>query len=121
MADAWLIIATIVVSVVLLACCFYIYVVYCHPGDKGFGSKLYFKVVAISGMYICCALVLSLPLDVANSRGKGGGLNIEDFVKAIFVIMFVYIVFLLPFSLFLYETDEDKTLVSYIVTSADVY
>lgn len=111
MVDVWLIIATIVVSVVLLVCCFYLYVVYCHPQDKGFGSKIYFKIVVISGMYLCAALVLSLPMDVANSRGIGGGLDIQGLAKAIFIIMFAYIVVLLPFSIFLYETDDDKTLV----------
>jgi len=111
MVDVWLIIAAAVTSIAILVACFYTYVVYCHPEDKGFGQKIFFKVVVISGMFICSVMVLSLPLDVANSRGLGGGLNIDGTVKVIFMVMFLYIVFLLPFSMFLYETDEDKTLV----------
>lgn len=112
MVDAWLVIAAIVVSIIILVACFYMYVVYCHPEDRGFGSQIYFKIVVISGMFVCCLMVLTLPLDVANSRGLGGGLNIEDTVKALFFIMFIYIVFLLPFSIFLYETDDEKNLVA---------
>lgn len=117
MVDTWLIIAAIVVSVIILVACFYLYVVYCHPEDKGFGSKIYFKIVVISGMFISCLMVLSLPLDVANSRGAGGGLDINGTVKTLFFIMFIYIVFLLPFSIYLYETDDEKGLVDIFLPS----
>ena len=111
MVDIWLIVVSFITSVAILVACFYVYVVYCHPEDKGFAQKIYFKIVVISGMFICCIMVLSLPMDVANSRGVGGGLNIDSTVKVIFLLMFIYIVFILPFSMFLYETDEDKPLV----------
>lgn len=112
MVDVWLIIVTIVMGVVLLAASFYLYVVYCHPEDKGFGSKIYFKLIVITSFFLCGALVLSLPMDVANSRGEGGGLRVDVLVKIIFLLMFIFIIFLLPFSIFLYETDDEKGLVS---------
>lgn len=110
MVDAWLIITTIIVSVVVLVCCFYLFVVYCHPEDSG-GAKLFYKIIVISGMFICFAVILCMPLDVANSRGSGGGLNIDGTAKAVYLLIFVYVIFLLPFSMFLYETDEEKPLV----------
>ena len=52
-----------------------------------------------------------VPLDVANSSGVGGDLDMQTFLTFIYCIIAIMIIFLLPFSIFLYETDEDKNIV----------
>lgn len=58
-----------------------------------------------------------VPLDVANSRGFGGELDMAGFWLVIYGIIAIMIIIILPFSIFLYETDEDKNIVSRILTA----
>lgn len=53
-----------------------------------------------------------VPLDVANSRGFGGELDMAGFWLVIYGIIAIMIIIILPFSIFLYETDEDKNIVN---------
>lgn len=51
-----------------------------------------------------------VPLDVANARSNGG-LDMKTFWFIIYCIIAFMVTVFLPFSIFLYETDEEKSLV----------
>ena len=108
--DPFLIIVTIILSVLLFIINFYILVIYCHPDDKGLGSHIVLKFLVIIGLTLSWAQVLMVPLDVANARSNGG-LDMQTFWYFIYCIIAFMVTVFLPFSIFLYETDEDKSLV----------
>lgn len=74
--NAFLIIITIVLAVLLLIVNFYLLVLYCHrtyiiypiADDRGWGASLFCKILVILGMTLTWAQVLMLPLDAANAR-----------------------------------------------------
>ncbi len=107
--DAWLVILIVIFGVLVVVVNTYLMIVYIHPDDKGLGSALPYKILVVLGMSLSFALVLMLPLDVSNAR-HDGGLNMKDFWLAMYVLVFVMVVFLLPFGIFLYESDPDRSL-----------
>ena len=112
MVDAWLIIVTIVVGVVMLAVNIYLFAIYCHPDDLSSGAGWFAKIVVVLASAVVWAFVLILPLDVANSRGEGGGFNMDLFYQIMFILYFVFLVFVLPVTLHFYETDEERSLIA---------
>jgi hypothetical protein len=52
-----------------------------------------------------------LPLDVSNARGYGGGFNMELIWQIVYATIIITIIILIPFAIFLYESDEDKSFV----------
>jgi len=52
---------------------------------------------------------LLLPLDVGNSRGDGLGLDMGLIWQIVYIIILVAITILLPFAMFIYESDEEKS------------
>ena len=112
MVDAWLIIVTVVVGVLMLGINIYTFVLYCHPDDLSSGAGWFSKIIVLLGSAVIWAFVLTLPLDVANSRGDGGGFNMGLFYQIMFILYFVFLVFLLPLTLFIYESDDEKPFIS---------
>ena len=106
--DGWLILLTIVFTCVVILVNIYLMIVYIHPDDKGIGNSVFYKVLVVLGLTTCFGLILLLPLDVSNAR-TNGGLDITTFWLTLYVIVFVLVVFLLPFSIFLYESDPDRS------------
>jgi LMBR1 domain-containing protein 1 len=111
--DSWLIILIIIFSVVMVLVNSYLMIIYIHPDDKGVGNSVYYKILVVLGMSVCFGLILMMPLDVSNAR-HNGGLNMKDFWLAMYVIVFIMIVFLLPFGIFLYESDPDRNIAARI-------
>ncbi len=114
MVDTWMIIFTVVVCVLMLAVTIYLFILYSHPDDKYFGMAWWARIVIVSGYFIVWAFILLLPLDVANSRGEGGNFNMEFLYQLMFILYFVYIVAILPMTLLLYQSDDEKSLISRI-------
>lgn len=112
MVSAWLIIVTIVAAVLMLLINIYMFIIYSHPDDLKDCSGWVAKIIIISGSALAWALILLLPLDVANSRGDGGGFNMELFYQILFIVHFAFIVFILPMMLFYYESDDEKPFMS---------
>lgn len=108
MVSAWLIIVTIVVGLVMLAVNIYLFILYCHPDDLSFGAGWFAKIMFMLGSIVSWGFVLILPLDIANSRGTGGGLNIELMYQIFFMLYLAFLVVLLPITLFIYESDDEK-------------
>lgn len=107
-----MIIVTIVAAVMMLLVNIYMFVIYSHPDDLKNASGWFSRIVIIAGSALAWALILVLPLDVANSRGTGGGFNMELFYQILFIVYFAFIVFILPFTLFYYESDDEKPFMS---------
>lgn len=57
-----------------------------------------------------------LPLDVSNFRNSTN-MDMKIMWYIIYMTSAFFIVIILPFALFYYESDEDKTFVSIIITS----
>lgn len=51
--------------------------------------------------------MLVLPYDVANSRGDGGGLDIDILWQMIFIVDAVLLVLVIPYAFFFYESEPD--------------
>lgn len=107
--DAFLLILTVVIALFLLALNVYFMVYFLDDSEKGFGDSWFCKVVVVLGLMLAWAQVLTLPLDVANSRGNGAGLDVDFMWQVIYVVLFFYVVLLLPTTFFYYESDEDDT------------
>ncbi|CAD8143814.1 unnamed protein product [Paramecium octaurelia] len=105
----FLIIVTIVMALLLLFVNFYLLVLYCHPDDSGWGSSLVCKVFVIIGMTLTWAQVLMLPLDAANSRGLGEGLDMDFFWKFIYMLILIFGTLFIPFAQYYYESDDEKS------------
>lgn len=77
MVDVWLLVLTIVGSIIMLLINIYIFYYYNHPDDNKDWVGWLGWIIVIGGSCIVVGMVLLLPLDIANSRGKGGGINTE--------------------------------------------
>lgn len=109
MVDVWLIVVTVIAFIIMILLNLYVLAVYLHPDDKGFVNGIFEKIIIILGSTLLWSFVLILPLDIANSRGEGAGLNIEVAYQILFIIYLVFLVFVLPMVLFFYETDEENS------------
>lgn len=103
--DIFLLISTIVMAFVILVVLAMLIVQFGSEDDK---NMAYFpKLVTLSGLFLACASVLVLPLDVANAKDAGGGLQIDILWQIIFMLTALYVVLLVPFAFFFYESDVD--------------
>lgn len=110
MASAWLIVLTVISAVLILGATIYVFFLYCHPDDNGYGAGWFAKGLVVLSMSLLWGQVMLLPLDAANARGEGGGLNMDLAYMIIMILYFLAMICFLPFTLFLYETDPDKPL-----------
>jgi len=53
--DTFLIIVTIIMSIILFIVSFYILALYCHPDDKGLGSHILLKFLVVIGLSLSWA------------------------------------------------------------------
>ncbi|KAJ6303524.1 hypothetical protein OIU77_017411 [Salix suchowensis] len=112
-----LVIVAIVVCVIVFLFNIYLLVNYQHPDDK---NQAYFpKFVVIFGLFIATISILMLPADVANrqacSRAIYNGacnltLPMKDLWIAVYIIDAVLVFFIIPFAMFYYEGDQDKSI-----------
>jgi LMBR1 domain-containing protein 1 len=115
MVDPWLIVVTVVLTVALLVATFWLVIHYLDETEKGFGDSWLCKIMVVKsmqmfGFMLCWAQVLALPLDAANARGAGGGLDMEVLWEVIYMMVFAMVCFLLPVTMFYYESDEDTSM-----------
>uniref|UniRef100_A0A6A7G5U2 LMBR1-like conserved region-containing protein n=1 Tax=Hirondellea gigas TaxID=1518452 RepID=A0A6A7G5U2_9CRUS len=106
MVDAFMIISAVVLSAVILFVIVLLLIRFSHPDDKN--EARFPKAVVILGLFIASAAVLTLPFDVANAGG--GDIDVGVLWQIIFITAAVFIVVIIPFAFFFYESDVDPDL-----------
>lgn len=106
MANPFLIVVTVILSLAIIAGCIYILVYFQHPEDKNVAWGP--KIVVVLGLTLACFSVLMLPLDVGN--GRDGGFPMDVLWMVVYIVMAAFAVVIIPFAMFYYEGDEyDET------------
>ncbi|XXG48899.1 hypothetical protein AAC387_Pa02g3221 [Persea americana] len=111
-----LLIVAIVVCVIVFIFNIYLLINYQHPDDA---NQAYFpKFVVVFGLSIAAISILMLPADVANRQAcrraiYNGAchltLPMKDLWLAVYIVDAVLVFFVIPFAMFYYEGDQEKT------------
>jgi LMBR1 domain-containing protein 1 len=117
MGDFNLVLLIIVIIVCFLTLIFntYLLINYQHPDDS---NQAYFpKIIVILGLSIAEISILMLPADIANQHAcqssiYNGACNLTLPMKqlwlAIYILDAILVFFIIPFTIFYYEGDQDK-------------
>ncbi|XVE62048.1 hypothetical protein DITRI_Ditri06bG0087600 [Diplodiscus trichospermus] len=111
-----LVIVAIVVCVLVFLFNVYLLVNYQHPDDA---NQAYFpKFVVVFGLSVAAISILMLPADVANRQAcrhaiYNGAcsltLPMKELWLAVYIVDAVLVFFVIPFAMFYYEGDQDKS------------
>jgi len=115
--DIFLIVLAVLVPVLTLALSFYLIVYFQHPDDHN--TAYLPKIVVILGLTIAQLTVLMIPFDVANQGQTfgcgvfsdlcGGLAGLEVVWLAIFVVIALWLVLIIPWTIFFYESFDYQT------------
>lgn len=64
----FLILMSLALFIIAVIISFYLFTIYCHPDEKGFGSSILSKIIIVAGMVIAFSTVALFSLDIANSK-----------------------------------------------------
>jgi len=103
MVSVFLIITSLVMSVIILICVAMLVIKFGHPDDKN--AAKFPTAVVIFGLFLAFASVLIMPYDIANTRGAGGGIRVDILWQIVHVLLALMLFFVIPFAYFYYEND----------------
>ena len=106
--DIFLIVITCIIAFLLLLSNFYCIIYFLDPGEKGFADSWFFKILVLVSLMLAWGQVLSLPLDVSNSQGGVGNLNIDVLWEFLYLAIFSFVCVILPIAMFFFESDEEE-------------
>ena len=101
----FLIIVAIVMTVMLMIGSLYVLVYFQAEEDKNTAWAP--KIAVVLGLTLACCVVLLLPMDVAN-RSTGSGLDMEGLYQAVYMIIAIMILGVLPYLIFYYEAENPE-------------
>lgn len=113
----FLIVIIVVVTAAIIVGNLYLLVYYSHPDDKN--QAWVPKIVVLLGLTLAFCSVLMLPLDRANRAACREGIVLSacEFTLPmktmwywVYMAMVIIIAFVIPFTMFFYESDSDKSL-----------
>lgn len=107
MIDAMMIVFIVLVALVLIVSNIYILFYYGAEEEANNFPTNFSRFVAVLGMILAWSQVLMLPLDVSNSRGGGGGIDMKSFWYLIYMLSAIWIFIVIPFMKNYLEADED--------------
>ena len=122
--NRFLILIAVVCTIVVVAINVYILVHFQHPEDRN--QAWWPKFVVVFGLTLSVVSILLLPLDVANRAACADSIVISacnfalpmlDLWYAVYMMMFIMICVVVPWTLFFYEQDHDVSLFGKIVNS----
>eukprot|EP01128_Nolandella_sp_AFSM9_P005402 TRINITY_DN259_c0_g1_i1.p1 TRINITY_DN259_c0_g1~~TRINITY_DN259_c0_g1_i1.p1 ORF type:complete len:496 (+),score=88.65 TRINITY_DN259_c0_g1_i1:148-1635(+) len=106
MIDIFLTVIAAVVFVLLFGVCTYVLAYYSHPADNQ--ENTFPKVIVVLALVLALSNVLLLPLDVASRNAGDGSLPMDYVWLYMYVIIALVGIFLIPFSIFYYEAEDEK-------------
>lgn len=115
--DVFLIILCIVVAGLLFLVNLYLMAIYSHSDDKNTCTVIFCKIVIVLTLLQCQLQQLMLTLDASNSRSFGSGLNLTIMWEIFFMSVWSNLGFLLPLAVFLYESDDEKSVLERVATT----
>ncbi|KAG9147924.1 hypothetical protein Leryth_003512 [Lithospermum erythrorhizon] len=111
-----LVIVALVVCILIFLFNIYLLINYQHPDDV---NQAYFpKIVVVFGLSVAAISILMLPADVANRQAcrhalYNGACNLtlpmKELWLGIYIVDALLVFFVIPFAMFYYEGDQDKT------------
>lgn len=82
-----------------------------HYEEEGVGPENRgIRAIVIAGFTLSYFVIFLLPIDVRNSRNDGG-LDMETFWSAMFIIIVICSIFVLPLSMFLHDARGDDGII----------
>eukprot|EP00752_Nemacystus_decipiens_P006149 g5547.t1 len=118
-ADWWLYVVLFAALLILLAINSYIVVIWQHPDDK---NEAYFpKAVVLASLTLAELAIILLPIDAANGSGNVqcgeswsglfcGSLDMAAAWYTVFLLIFIFALFIVPYTIFFYEEDDSLAL-----------
>lgn len=70
--------------------------------------------MVVFGLGLTWGQLLLVPLDVANANSNGG-IDMLVFYSIVYIIVYIFVTALVPFMIFLYESDEDDPLMKRVL------
>ena len=109
MIDIFMLVMTIVLSLVIIGVNIYLLAYFCTTDDNDFKGAIVLKITAVLGMFIGLGQVCLLPLDVSNSRGNGGEFRMDIIWQVTYLVITVFVFVIIPLEIAIYECDPDWT------------
>lgn len=84
--------------------------------DKGIGTSIGSKIIVVFSQFLAWGQLLLIPLDVSNGLGSDSD-SMQILYSVVYIVIFVFTSFIIPFNIFLYESDEEDSMQSRILWS----